>query len=745
MPPISLAYLPASQGFYNPPLGRFLPALPRGVMRAWLAENTPPGQLILDPLGANPMLSIEAAQGGARLLVARNNPILWLLLEVLASAPGPERLGKALTRLLITRRGEESVENHLRSLYASPCSACGQTIQPIGFIWEKGRSLPAGKACLCPHCGDEGERPLALQDIANLQSLGNLSLHRARAFRSVAPGGEYEQESINAALDCYLPRALYVCMTLANRLEQLSPDLDKEDRRLLQAMLVLLFDDATSLWHWPEREQRNFQLSVPTRFLEKNLWLSLEKAPQHLAAAEAHVPITYWPRLPPAEGGICLYQRRLSEKTDLFRDEKPAALLAIFPRPNQAFWTLSALWSGWLWGRRAVAPMRSALKRRRYDWRWFAQAIEAALKGIIPALADGTPMFGLLSEAAPNHFLGLLAGANASGFGLQAAVQNPGDELIQCLWKLGAEQGLPAQPALLRAMMRELLEARGEPCAFQLILNHCLASMAAQGRLPARVSQMEETYLSQLQQEVTTILHDANFAQSYPTGSSGGSLWGLTDNRQAQIPLAERLEREMRRHLQQTATVSLTELETQINRSLSGLSTPTRDAFLLCLDSYADEEDDHPGVYHLKESDAQSARQQDQRELRTILDANGRRFGFEVHTQGAEIHWLDAQGVVQHIYFIATSCEFAHILAAPSPAVTARVIVYPGSRARWLTYRLRQDGRLASELEEGGWHLLKYRFLRWLGARQDLSATQWSSLLERDPPQWEFSAQMPML
>ena len=44
---------------------------------------------------------------------------------------------------------------------------------------------------------------------------------------------------------------------------------------------------------------------------------------------------------------------------------KAAAALAVLPRPNQAYWTLSAMWSGWLWGIEAVAPLHSALERIR--------------------------------------------------------------------------------------------------------------------------------------------------------------------------------------------------------------------------------------------------------------------------------------------------------------------------------------------------------------------------------------------
>jgi hypothetical protein len=79
--------------------------------------------LILDPLGAHPLLPIEAAQNGQRILVARNNPILWLMVEAIARAPSSEQLWKPLSKLLISRRGAETIEDHLRSIYATPAPA----------------------------------------------------------------------------------------------------------------------------------------------------------------------------------------------------------------------------------------------------------------------------------------------------------------------------------------------------------------------------------------------------------------------------------------------------------------------------------------------------------------------------------------------------------------------------------------------------------------------------------------------
>jgi hypothetical protein len=734
-----LPYLPASQGFYDPPLGFFLPALPQGVIGAWAAENTSPGSLILDPLGAHPLLAVEAAASGRRVLMARNNPILWLLLESICRAPGSDHLWRVLSPILVSRRAEESMEDHLRGLYATPCAGCGQMIQPQGFVWERGGAQPISRVYSCPHCGDEGEREISPYDLQNLERLGNLRLHRARAFQRVLQGGEYEQASIEAALDCYLPRALYVCMSLANRMEQL--EWRKEDKLLMQAMLLLVFDDATSLWHWPGRGQYHFQLSVPAKFLEKNLWLTLESAPERWGRYASTIPITYWPKLPEEHGGICLYNRRQPDKHNLFQQELPAAVLSVFPRPNQAFWTLSAMWSGWLWGRKAVTPMRSALARRRYDWRWFALALEAALGDLCDAIPAGTPMFGLLPQAAPNHLLGLLAGAHASGFELSGFAANLSEELYQCLWLAGEPAQSPGRP-MVQSNLRDFLLARGEPARLPAILSDYLARLAMQNSLPVDIQNLEETYFSQLQQTVSDTLRNPRFAQEYST-PQGGSKWGLADPKSSQKPVSERMEEIILNTLWEHPQLLLQELELQVFKSLPGRLTPETDDLRLCLQSYAEEDEDTPALFHLRPNEARAVRQADRSEMAALLEKRARSLKLDFALEDDwQMVWKDAQGKELHRYYLLNSAIISALVLDTTQNISAqKILVFPGSRSRWLQHRLQEDPRLKTALDDGRWHLMKYRYLRWLAAQEENSLARWESLLDGDPPLEEPSDQ----
>ena len=126
--------------------------------------------------------------------------------------------------------------------------------------------------------------------------------------------------------------------------------------------------------------------------------MALERAVGQWSETGAPVAYEAWPKKIP-EGGICLFDGRLKELAAEVGKEIPiqrgggrgAAL-------NQAFWTLSSLWAGWLWGREAAEPFKIGLRRRRYDWAWNATALQSAFRNLASLLPKDTPMLGLLGE-----------------------------------------------------------------------------------------------------------------------------------------------------------------------------------------------------------------------------------------------------------------------------------------------------------------------------------------------------------
>ena len=401
----------------------------------------------MEPFGASPELPVEIARAGYRLLAAVNNPIARFLIELHACPPTESELRSALADLASAQRAGERIEPHIRALYQTECAQCSHPVEAQAFIWDRESNTPVGKIYSCPHCKDSGERPTNPADIQRAAGFAASGLHRARALERVAPLDDPDRSYAEEALSMYLPRAVYGLFTLVNRLDSFP----SARRRLVSALLLAAFDQANVLWAYPAKSYRPRQLNIPPRFQEKNLWLALENAVEAWSSLpeQGNVPVTTWPELPPESGGICLFEGRLKDLAAQFLEtpdrklEIQAALTAL-PRPNQAFWTLSALWAGWLWGQAASSLFKSVLRRRRYDWSWHSVALHSAFSSLAPLLKPGTPCVGLMGEPEAGFLSAAVVAADLSGLQLEGMALRSAPEQAQLTWIAGDERSSSA-------------------------------------------------------------------------------------------------------------------------------------------------------------------------------------------------------------------------------------------------------------------------------------------------------------
>ena len=738
------SFIPGSIKGYNLPLEKFIPPLPKSIFPSWIEKMGLSAHLLIDPISANPLLPVELASSGYRVLCARSNPIIWLITEVAASAPTEEDFSTVINRLLNTRHGNATLFDHLQGLYITPCVNCGKMIQPDGFVWEKGKDQPISRVYHCQFCADEGEKDISDFDLENLKRLGNLGIHRSRAFQRVVSGGEYEQASLNAALDCYLPRSLYVCMLLANRLESLS--LKEDQAKYIRAALLSVFNNAHSLRHWPPRDHRFLQLSVPTKFFENNLFSSLQNVFQHWKHINSAVKVSYWPNLPEESGGICFYQRDLTEKNKLISNNIPAAITTIFPRPNQAFWTLSALWSGWLWGRKAVNPMRSALSRRRYDWYWFTKAVHIALKRIATSLQDNTLVLGILPQYTPNLAFGLFTGMHTAGFELGGSAFRASDEMLQCQWEKHPAMKSILQPEVnLRDVINQFLMDRGEPAEYHRIIMQTIIEFSQKNRIPVNLSEVKESDFSRIQNLLKQLLAEANFLKPFPSDLPGGSRWWLLNEKGIEPPISERVESVIRKILLSRKEIHLQNLDREICEKFTGELTPEPELVNTILQSYAAPKPDDPYLFRLRTNESANARERDLKEVKDMLLKIGKSFDLQA-TGNSIINWKDPVSKnYLYIFYPTVSAEISQFIFKHESLGNAhQVIVFPGSRSSWIYYRLQHDPRFASAVENG-WHFLKFRYLRRLAKKDGLDLQSWIELLDSDPPLWNPPTQLQFL
>jgi hypothetical protein len=747
------SYIPGLSPADPGPLSRFIPPLEEGVISAWLphhaspspalapgasvdAAQGKPGSWLLDPFGFSPRLVLEAARTGYRVLVTVNNPITRFLLEMSANPPSEADFKAALADLAVVKKGEERLQGHLQSLYLTTCEKCEQEIQAQSFLWRRGEDVPYARIYKCPHCQDEGEHPVTQQDIDRAKRIASTdSLHRSRAFERVAKLDDEDRVYAEEAIEHYLPRPLYFLTTVINRLDSLN--LTPERRRALNALILVACDAGNTLWGHPSERPRPKQLNIPNQFREHNLWMMLERGISLWSETASGVVCEAWHardrRKIPESGGICIYEGRLKELAHEVKKEIPiAAVIGAVPRPNQAFWTLSALWAGWLWGRDAVEPYKLALRRRRYDWAWNATALSATYTHLFELLPLGTPFFGLLPEAEPAFLTSALTAAGAAGFDLQSLALRTEHDPVQLLWKRGEHLKREANPPnvddVREAMLAHLTE-RGEPGSYLHVHAAGLIALASSHSLKQKGQEFDEA-LRATQSVMQKALEDERFVHhSSGDGVETGS-WGLkgsNDLSRYYESLSDRVEVAIVTFLQKHPNRIYLEIEDDLYPRFPGLLTPSKAMIYAVLHSYAEKEG---GAWKLRPEDQATARRNELVTIAAMIEIIGKRLGYSTRKEEKNYLW-EENGQVKYAFYVLASALVGRAIHETPYLPEQTLIVIPGGRAALAEYKAQRDPALAARLKT--YRVVKYRLLRTLVEVPVLTRETFEEQIASDP------------
>jgi hypothetical protein len=390
-------------------------------------------------------------------------------------------------------------------------------------------------------CGSGGEHPATPEDVEHAATWARTQgLHRSRALELVAALDDPDRSFAEEALNFYPPRAVYALGTIINRLDSLSASAER--RRCMTALLLWAVDAANSLWPHPSERPRPKLLTLPGIFRENNLWLALEAGVRAWAGGMARTPKspdfgdenndfsrqvahTLWPHEPPETGGICIFEGPFRELAPHLEEIPLKAVVGAIPRPNQAFWTLSALWSGWLWGREAVGPFKSVLRRRRYDWQWHAEALRALFGNLSAAISLQTPFFALLAEAEPSFLTAAILAAQTSGLEL-SDLSLPGEpDVAQIRWRKAERlphSNLPLDANFARKAIREALAKQGRPLPYLQIHAAALAALAEKGML-----RWADDALPQVEKAIQQALQAHEFIDIESRANPQSGTWAL--------------------------------------------------------------------------------------------------------------------------------------------------------------------------------------------------------------------------
>lgn len=732
---MDLAYPPGVPPARPGPLARFLPPIESGAVGR-LLETFPAGW-VLDPFGVSPLLAIEAARiRGA--VVAVSNSVTRFVLEARLNPLDADDLSGALAQLSAAPKDGGRLEPFLLDLYRSTCANCGSAVIVDYFVWDRERELPVEKVYHCGSCQHPGEDPTTPEDCDRATETAGRGLARALATERAATGDDPDREHVENALAVYPPRALYALITALQKAEQI--DFPGRQKQAAQALLLSAFDAANGLWGDPETRARPKQLIASPRFREINVWRALERAVDEWRFEPPGVELATWPAAElPQPGVLSMFAGPIRELEDTLPPEVPRIMTAL-PRPNQAYWTLSALWASWLWGKDSAAPIRIVLRRRRYDWTWHAAALRGAFAALVRRQPEGSAVAAFVPEAEHGFLAAAAAGLDAAGYRLRGHAVRLHDDQAVLTWESARHRAPDETPLseVMRDAAERALVVQGEPAGYGHLYVAAALELARRRNLADLWASDDAPPLTRLTDEMQAVLASGGlFERLEPRAEIESGHYWLVDPGPAGTPLSDRVEGLVLETLRMHPGLDLLEIEIRLCGTLRGLQTPDRRLLLACLMSYANE--DGVGGWHLRPEDEEPQRVKDAGEIRDVLGTLGRRLAYDVDSDDG-IVW-NAGGRSAFEFRVQTTAAIGGLLRA-SP-VRRSVIVIPGGRASLVAEKERRDPRLRAWMAGGG-RIVKFRHIRRLAADASVRRENFAERLGIDPAARE-DPQLPLL
>jgi len=736
-------YIPGNSPPLNTPLERFLPPLEPGMVLDWIKPFAAKGSWLLDPFGNCPLLDCELARAGYHVLVTANNPIHTFLLDIYANPIKQSEIDLAFTSLAETPiQDYPSIEAYIRSFYQVNCPNCSSVIEVSHFYWRKDEDTPYAFAASCHNCGLEGEQPITQSILGNIKKLPPIGLHLARALESVVSIEDPLRGQVENALNCYLERPLILIQSIINKLSTLK--ISEKQKRILYAIILHVCDQSNTLWAHPVARARPRLLSTPTQFQEPNLWQALLSFRTNYQPGEEPISLKNWPEKPPLSGGITLFKGRLR---DLYPDPTAGmfqAIVAVIPRPNQAFWTLSTIWTGWLWGRETAAPLKNVLSRQRYDWNWHTNALYSVFKSLHKLSPEDTPLFMLVLENEHDFLAASALAADSAGFKLKEIALSGDHQTAQLKLTNTLPSASPPtisqrQIAAQEALSRHL-EIRGEPTTYQVLHAAIIANLAEKnvlGRVPEPSSDLSVT---ELHKQIDPVFIDPSLLIRFGGGTTSldtGQYW-LKQQPSVTLSLSDRVEQIVEEDFQTMQFLNYQGIQNKIFEECKGLFNPPRELVLACLNAYANPIPPDNLDWVRKPGEETNARSKDIQEMKSLLLKISKTLKYQQKEYGSIVLWGEEIEYPEFAFFLTTKAIITPHLFEKSTKAKMKIILLPGSRANLLAFKIKANPSLQSELEKN-WRIVKFRQLRSIVENPLLTRELFASLIIEDQPEYQAS------
>ncbi len=476
-----------SDGITDPygPIGRFLPNLPAGIVKIQNNPGQKPREVLYDPTGVSPELILSLMRKGYRVACSVGNPVDRLLIETLASPPSLEMLNAVMADLSMLRFEGTRFEKHIFEMFTTTCSTCNREVAVDHYVWDSDENSLLTKVYNCA-CGNGGEFAVDAADI----ELGKKwqrsdGLYRGGVLQKFNFLTGVPPDDISDALAVYPPRILHgldwIISRMGDKIE------DRQQLNCFRALLLFAVDRCNSLWLVDDEEYRPKQIHKPSRVIEYNLWKAMLEAYRFLAAQQDRFAVTMWPNLP-TENGVCIYPGSARRFLPGAHDITITDVVAVSPRPNQAYWTLSAIWSVWFLGSSNDEDFLKVLQRKRYDWTWYTDALTALLKNIKKYVSDRARFTLFATELEPSFITPIIFTLIKTDFAIQQIIPSAGFEVLKIESALKSNNKgrvLPKENSTssndLIEIVTAVLAAKQQPISYLALLTEVFSALIKNG------------------------------------------------------------------------------------------------------------------------------------------------------------------------------------------------------------------------------------------------------------------------
>ncbi len=735
------------------PLERFLPPWHDGMASRWLNNYAAPGSWVLDPFGQSPFSVLEIARAGYRVLVTANNPVSAFIIKVLATAPTLDEMQAALTLLGKSKSlSGQSLIEHIQSQYLLPCpvpdcashadNSRSKSFEVERYIWHENQKQPSQATGKCKVCGHTTELELTDEHHKSLPPLPPVAMSRALALEKIAPPTDPLRAVMEDVVSYYTDRSLNLLLSILTQIS--SQEFSSRQKMLMQALFLSAADRGNQLWAYPMGRNRPRQLLCPPVYQEFNLWHSLENACHLWASQEKAITLRYYPEKLPQSGGICLFEGRLRELDPKPDPRQIETIYANLPRRNQAWWNLSGLWSGWLWGKEGVKTLRNSLLKQRYDWTWHATALEKVLARLKYLVRPAAPILLQVSELDPLFLLASVKAAQSAGFSLRTAACSGGVNILQTVWKFSPSQLTQYSINKFRDAAREIatdfLSNWGEPSGYMRLFTQMILGLQTRGLLFNQDATQANAPINKTQEDLDPVFTDPSLFHRFSPGVSTdtGTYW-LASPPEYFSTLADNVEGIIRQEFLHSPQLSALEIAKAINHKHPGMMTPDHELVQTILRSYATRnEQDGQACWVLNENEQFTTRAQDIKSLREIIEKIARKLAIKRQISDEAIYFLDEHDHEIYTFFVSASAMISETIQRHRGLSGKKLIVLPGSRANLVSYKLRRDPNLQAMMQDD-WHFVKFRLLRNIYENPLLTRELFAYQILGDPPEYRVS------